>query len=459
MPVDLQQKVLWNEGLFLTPHHFQQWDRHNEAEQWFRLRALNPLASGFAELVIDEDALATGELVLNRCAGIMPDGLPFACPDVDQAPPTRQLGSIFDAKGSLFDTRRGAVGIYLAAPLVRPGTKAVSESGIADGLPTRFRQTGVLVRDENTATNEREVVVARKALRVLFEGESRDDYAWLKLAEVVRGASGRVELVPNFIPPCLQLRASERLRLILRRLLEILSARSGELAQQRRNRGAGVVEFAISESAAFALLQIINTALPGIRHCHSQDGSHPERIFGELSRLAGALYTFAGDGHVKDLPLYVHDDLGATFDQLEEQLRNLINVVIPTRAVRITLKQERETTFSGELRQVEDDTAFYLALTASVQPEKLVREVPLKIKITAPEDLDFHIAQAIRGVAVHHLPSPPPELPIYPDWQYFKLATVGEQWKSVESARKIAIHLPIEFKGLRVELLAVGGQA
>jgi type VI secretion system protein ImpJ len=453
--VDIQQKVLWSEGLFLTPHHFQQWDRHLEAELWQRLRAIQPLCYGFTELKIDEDALAVGELVVNRCAGVLPDGMPFSSPDGTQAPASRQLSGIFDSKGAIFDARRGAVGVYLAAPLVRPGTRATSADGQVDGVPTRFRQANVLVRDENTASNEREVVVARKSLRVLLEGESLDDYAWIKMAELVRGSSSRVELVQSFIPPCLQLRASERLQLILRRTLETLSARSEELTQQRRHRGSGVVEYAISESASFALLQILNAALPAIRHCHSQTGLHPERAFVELSRLAGVLYTFAGEGHAKDLPLYVHDDLTATFNQLEEQLRGLINVVIPTRAVRITLKQDKDTTFSGDLQSEDEDLAYYVAVTASVRPEKLVKEVPLKAKIAAPEDLDYLVAQAIRGVGLQHLPTPPPELPLYPDWQYFKVVSVGEQWKSVMTSRRIAFYLPPEFKGLRVELLAV----
>lgn len=449
--MDIRQKVLWNEGLFLTPHHFQQWDRYLESELWQRLRAIQPLCYGFTELKIDEDALATGELVVNRCAGIMQDGLLFGCPDADQVPPTRQLSGVFDAKGAIFDARRGAVAVYLAAPLVRPGTCATS----ADGATTRFGQSSVVIRDENTASNEREVAVARKSLRILLEGESLDDYTWLKMAEIVRGPSGRVELVPTFIPPCLQLRASERLQLILRRILETLAARGDELAQQRRHRGSGVVEFAISESASFALLQIINGALPVIRHCHSQPGLHPERVFSELSRLAGVLYTFAGEGHPKDLPLYVHDELTSTFGQLDEQLRGLLNVVIPTRAVRIPLKQDQETSFSGDLQGDDDDMAYYLAVTASVRPDKLVKEVPLKAKIAAPEDLDYLVSQAIRGIGLQHLPTPPPELPLYPDWQYFKVLNVGEQWKSVQAARRIAFHLPLEFKGLRLELLAV----
>ena len=453
--MDIQQKVLWNEGLFLTPHHFQQWDRHLEAEVWQRMRAIQPLCYGFTELKIDEDALAVGDLIVNRCAGIMQDGLLFSTPDTDQAPPTRQLSAVFDSKGAIFDARRGAIAVYLAAPLARPGTRATSAAGQVDGVATRYRQASVLVRDENTASNEREVAVARKSLRIVLEGESLDDYTWLKMAEIVRGASGRIELVQTFIPPCVQLRASDRLQLILRRTLETLSARSDELTQQRRHRGSGVVEFAMSESASFALLQIINAAMPAIRHCHSQSGLHPERAFGELSRLAGVLYTFAGEGHPKDLPLYVHDELSSTFNQLEEQLRGLINVVIPTRAIRITLKQDKESTFSGDLQAEDDELSYYVAITASVRPEKLIKEVPLKIKIAAPEDLDYLVSQAIRGVGLQHLATPPAELPLYPDWQYYKIVSIGESWKSVEAARRIAFFLPTEFKGLRMELLAV----
>jgi type VI secretion system protein ImpJ len=151
----------------------------------------------------------------------------------------------------------------------------------------------------------------------------------------------------------------------------------------------------------------------------------------------------------------VHDDLASIFNQLEEELRNLINVVIPTRAVRITLKQVQETTFTGDLQPDDDDLSYYVAIAASVRPEKLIKEVPLKAKISAPEDLEFLVSQAIRGVGIEHLPTPPPELPLYPDWQYYKILSIGEQWKQAHTSRRIAFYLPPEFKGLRVELLAV----
>ena len=70
-------KVVWSEGLFLRPQHFQQQDRHAE---WFveaRTRALGGLFWGFTHLELDEAALGTGKIALVSARGVLPDGTPF----------------------------------------------------------------------------------------------------------------------------------------------------------------------------------------------------------------------------------------------------------------------------------------------------------------------------------------------------------------------------------------------
>lgn len=39
-------KIIWHEGMFLTPHHFQQWDRYYEQLLHDRVRAVNPFGWG-----------------------------------------------------------------------------------------------------------------------------------------------------------------------------------------------------------------------------------------------------------------------------------------------------------------------------------------------------------------------------------------------------------------------------
>lgn len=67
-------KVVWAEGMFLRPHHFQQ--SENYLEQYIRSwgMAHNEYYWGFTSLDIDENALRQGNIALNAATGILPDG-------------------------------------------------------------------------------------------------------------------------------------------------------------------------------------------------------------------------------------------------------------------------------------------------------------------------------------------------------------------------------------------------
>ena len=57
-------KILWSEGLFLRPQHFQQQDRWVEQALKARVAALGPYWWGVSELEIDRDALANRDRAL-----------------------------------------------------------------------------------------------------------------------------------------------------------------------------------------------------------------------------------------------------------------------------------------------------------------------------------------------------------------------------------------------------------
>jgi type VI secretion system protein ImpJ len=230
--VDYAQKVLWSEGMFLTPHHFQQADRYYENLIARRLNSVRALGWGVCRFQVNTDALANGEFVLSRCSAVLPDGLAVETPDLDPLPPARPIEGLFDAK-------RNSLGVYLASPLARAGAVAFSADGTADGRPTRYHRRAFAAADENSGGNEREVVLAAKTLRILFEGEPLDDYVTLKIAELSRSASGKFMASEAYVPPCLFLSSSPQLVAYLRRILEMISAKSSDLAGQRRQRASG----------------------------------------------------------------------------------------------------------------------------------------------------------------------------------------------------------------------------
>ena len=80
-------RIIWSEGTFLQPQHFQQHDRHLEASVELRTRSMRPYSWGFLELAIDESLLELGKLGLRSARGVLPDGTPFDCPARDPLPP------------------------------------------------------------------------------------------------------------------------------------------------------------------------------------------------------------------------------------------------------------------------------------------------------------------------------------------------------------------------------------
>lgn len=465
--MDLLQKVVWSEGMFLAPHHFQQQDRYWENHFLQHVRAIQPMAYGLSDLAIDQSALALGELVITRASGIFPDGLVFSMPDGDELPASRSLDAVFSRQGAALDPRPGPCTIFLAVPLQRHGQRSGSPDGLHDGQPTRYRTSTVAIRDENGAGGEQEVLTARKNIRVVYSGEPLDNQVTIPIARLRRDGTGnRIELDPGYVPPALALRATVRVQTIVRHVLELLNARSAELAARSRQTGAGLIDLAGgAQLANFALLQTIDSAIPAIRHLHNQPGSHPERAFLELARLAGSLCAFTAQAQPRNLPLYVHDEPSECFNELERELQGLLDVVVPSRCLTLRLDRIDASTLAAELpaelRTAGSgaSAAFYVVGAHGPLPlERVIRELPQKMKIASPEAMPWLVAQSIRGVAVQHLPVPPKDIPAKPDWVYFQIIDAGEAWNEIHERGRIALFLPGEFNRLELELLAVKGE-
>lgn len=80
--------VLWHEGLFIKPQHFQQLTKASEAALHQRLSSLNTAFYGFSELQLNQEYLSLGKVAITRARGIMPDGTVFDIPgDLPPPPP------------------------------------------------------------------------------------------------------------------------------------------------------------------------------------------------------------------------------------------------------------------------------------------------------------------------------------------------------------------------------------
>ena len=67
--MSIYKKVVWSEGLFLRPQHFQQQDRHIERYIETRCEGLTSYSWGFTEFQLETDLLSIGKFGLRRVVG------------------------------------------------------------------------------------------------------------------------------------------------------------------------------------------------------------------------------------------------------------------------------------------------------------------------------------------------------------------------------------------------------
>jgi type VI secretion system protein ImpJ len=387
----------------------------------------------------------------------MPDGEPVNMPDTDDLPASRALGEYFAANSDALD-------VYLAIPEARVRARNVTipgkEQANGDGgqpAATRYLAETRLMIDENLGDEEKPVQVGRRTFRLLFDNEYRDGFSCLRIARVTRSAAGVPILDPEFVAPSLNLASSRYLSMLLRRQIEILAAKSATLSAPRRQRGKVLAEFTASETAHFWLLHTVNSFLPEIKHIWKVRHGHPEAAYLAMLRLAGALTTFSLEGHPENLPDYDHDDLGHCFTLLDTQIRKLLDAVIPQRFVAVPLEMSDRYLWTGTVREDQyfRDSQFFLAISAKMGVDDLIRKVPQLVKISSNDEVQRVIRHALPGVTLRHTPSPPDAIPMRLENQYFLLNQGGPLWEGITQSRQIAVFAPGEIVEPKMEILIV----
>jgi type VI secretion system protein ImpJ len=444
------RKIVWNEGMLLTPHHFQQWDNYHEELLNSRIRSVLPFEYGVLDLRINHEAIANGNFQILNCMAVMPDGLVINVPDAEGVPDLRPVGNHFGVEAE-------KLGVHLAIPAKKLGETNFQANGAAASGNVRFLQEGTLVKDETSGTNEQPVAYAKSNLRIIFDDELRDGFTSLKIAELERTPTGQLKISETYIPPILKISASEWVVNMLRQTVEILITKSGSLGEQRRQANASLADFTTSEVAVFWLLHTINSSIPAMAHYFRSPLLHPEKLYLEMCSIVGKLMTFSLEMHPKDIVKYDHDDLHFTFASLSAQLKDLLETVIPSRCVPIPLEKTRDTLYVGRIEdeRLLKEAGFYLAVRAQMPEAKLIEGVPRVVKIASRDVIDSVIGSALPGVVLTHANPPPAPIPARVGFKYFHLDSIGPYWNGISGSKVISVYVPNEIPDEKLELYAV----
>ena len=444
----LLSRVVWSEGMYLGPHHFQAQSRYFEDSIQFATASLWFSSFGLVGVELDAEALRNGTVSLVHARGILPDGLPFNMPESDPLPEPRAIAD-------LFPPTRDFITVMLAIPPRKPNGYNCALSD--DGAPARFQAESRVLSDENSGIDERPVRLGRKNLRLVVDTEPIQEFLTQPIARVVRDGSGHYAYDQTFIPPILQISSSKSLMLMVQRLIEILDEKAATISRGS-SRGSQIgTEFSTREIANFWLLHAVNSALPPLRHQLIAKHGHPEELFVEMSRLAGALCTFALDSHPRTLPLYDHLRLSETFEELERHIRLHLETIVPTNCLTIPLHPAGDYYWEGEVtdQRCMGRSRWVFGIHANMGEAEIMARTPQLVKICTPPFVRELVKRALPGMGLTHLPIPPPAISARVETHYFGISRTGPCWDHMVKARQIGVYIPGEFPNPEVEILVV----
>ncbi|MDR0702303.1 MAG: type VI secretion system baseplate subunit TssK [Azoarcus sp.] len=439
-----KNKIVWSEGMFLRPQHFQQQERYFESRIQRGLTTFTGFPWGFDELEIDPDALCLGTITVLRARGVLPDGTSFdlggdgALPLAFNLPP--------DAKNAK---------VCLALPPLREGVDSV----IYDEDPVsaaRFRAVAFEADDDaGLGADAAEIQVCAPRFRLMLEADVPHGWIAMGIVKVIeRQANNVLRMDMGYIPPTLHCGSQKNLSGFIREVVGLLGQRGDALAGRLSASGRG----GVSEVGDFLILTLINRWHPLMAHLGRIDVLHPERLYAHLLCLAGELSSFsAANRRAADYPPYVHDDLRASFQPLLDDLRQALALVLDQTVVRIELKEHK---YGIRLALVPDralfkQASFVLAVHANLPTEQIQAQFPTQIKIGPVEKIRDLVNLQLPGVALRLLPVAPRELPYHAGYSYFELDVQHELWKEMEKSAGMALHVAGDFPGLSLECWAI----
>ncbi|HLU49338.1 MAG TPA: type VI secretion system baseplate subunit TssK [Planctomycetota bacterium] len=449
--MDLPLPIHWHEGLFLQPQHFQQESRYFERQLAHRVSLLSPFAWGVTHLLIDEEAVAAGRLVVEDLEVVFRDGLVVQTSHLS-GPLERSLAPFENELRSKGERLRVAIGVP------RPQARLIEpEQGDGANGALRFRSySAPEVADETTGRNEIAVERLRVNARLFIERlseagdeilESEDTAGFETIAIAEVAARDDVLVVTDFIPPTTIVRRLERRRAGTERseptrLAVILRRITARLRDAATGIAGDLHPGASAEARMDARLTLSGIA-PGLATLEPMielDAFRPVDFYVALCRVVGELSPRVGT-LPGALPRYRHDDLRATFAELAGRIDDLLSLLPQDYEEVRVYENDGKFDFTNMgnapagLRRDHLERRLYFAVkSASGDDEKLDRWVQTNCIIGRRDQLGAYRSGNIKGID-RELQSPPPAgLRLGKGYLVYRLVPSGEPFERLRES-------------------------
>ena len=442
--MSLDNKVIWSEGMFLNPHHFQQQERYVERYIDGKCTAYGAYGWGIHHIEVDQELLKLGKISLINAKGVFPDGTPFSFPDQNDLPP------VFEVPENTHDEI-----VYLAIPVKRPGAIDVLPENETQGL-ARYYSSKQSVRDISVEGGDNtEIDIGKLRMRLLLASDDMSGYTGIGVLRISEAREDKnILLDEEYIPTCFDCHASVKLSGFLSELAGMLHHRGESIAGRLADTQRG----GTAEIADYMLLQLVNRLEPLTLHLSQMQGLHPVELYSEVVQMVGELSTFVTNKKRPPVfPPFMHDNLQTTFVPIINSLRQCLTMVYEQTAAALTLVEKK---FGIRVAQISDRTLidsamFVLAVRADIPENKIQTLFPAQVKVGPVDRIRQLVNAAMPGIPLKVLPVAPRQIPYHAGYTYFEFERNNNYWKELRHSGGIALHIGGDFPGLELELWTI----
>jgi type VI secretion system protein ImpJ len=457
MDFEFPPKVVWSEGMPLWPQHLQQLDRYHEQYVARRSQAVHRHEWGVLDIQLDQDALSKGLIAVKRLVAMLQDGSLISCATGDpHCPPMRpieehyrpELGTLDVYVGvarereglANYSHDEGATATSTQAAQVTQAAQTTGATNDASAVPSRYRIFSRTLPDLVGTGEPARVEFARPQPVFRLGQESRDDFEYIKVAELTKNAAGQFVPVGEYVPPCIHISASSYVVEQLRKLTTALVEKDrilGTSSEPWQKSPGG-------SDAATLLRMAINPYVPWLEHVVDSPDLPPRYVFLELLKLGGQLAVFRNER--PQWPRYDHVNLRGTFSSLFASLFDLLQVTLRTQRYSVDLLWKDRGYYVAALDEsLLRCKRFFLCVHSGLPEPEVGERLPLLAKAASQNDLHALLAAATPGLRLHWTPSPPAELSIRPGEVCFAVDASSPYWARVLEARDVAVYLTQPF--------------
>lgn len=437
------RKVVWQEGMFIAPQHFQQQERHFN---YYIERYVNTLAAtqgyGLTTLEIDSDRLKIGQFSMLHCQGVFADG------------------SFFESdKELLLAIPDGTLEkkIYLALPLTVEGE---AQSGAIAQKRRYYVESSRLYDSSDDGNVSIDADLAQPNIRLLLEGEDQSGLTTIAIAKVLeKRESGKVVLDHSFIPSVLHYGASALLIDRLKEVQVLVEARAQAVVERLDSGRERKSDQTLMHD--YMWLQTLNRWIPWLSLTVQKPNSDITDFYQKLLTLSAELAAFSPSVAEPSEQL-VSEDLAASFLPLFGQLRQQLSLVQSDRVREFSWdsnlfeKRRLLRTAISDIHMLENHR-FVLSVESSIGAANLMRLFPSACKICGLSQIAEVVRNGLSGVSLSALPVAPSELKPRTDICYIEIDTHHKYWQELlEKREPIVAHIDARIPDLELKLFALG---